>query len=160
VDLLGKTDPTIAHSPPRTGFWMLPGHMRWDYRHSIVALRPDVVAEIFGPTPGDYSMIPSCRLPACPFGEQSRRLRARRQHTRQRSSDAACRRRRALTGLGEVPALGGDGLADALVLGLERGVRKRDFARESRGIGGDAVVADPRRAAAVLVLPRNRDRFV
>ena len=57
VDLLGKTDPAIAHSPPRTTFWMLPGHMRWDYRHSIVALRPDVVAEIFGPTPGDYSMI-------------------------------------------------------------------------------------------------------
>jgi len=57
VDELGKIDETIARSPARTSFWVLPGHWRWDYHYSIVTLRPDVVAELFGPTRADESMI-------------------------------------------------------------------------------------------------------
>jgi hypothetical protein len=57
VDLLGKTDPTIARRHARTDFWMLPGHLRWDYRHSIVALQPDVVAELFQPTHSDIAEV-------------------------------------------------------------------------------------------------------
>jgi hypothetical protein len=57
VDELGKVDETIARRPAHTAFWMLPGHWRWDYRYSIVTLRPDVVAELFGPTRADEQMI-------------------------------------------------------------------------------------------------------
>lgn len=64
VDLLGKSDrhvarqpmhdgfrrPTEASSPtgllpPQTGVKFHPGHMKWDYAHSIGALRPDAILE-------------------------------------------------------------------------------------------------------------------
>jgi hypothetical protein len=53
IDLLGKSDHTIARLPMRlpepssrrTGF--LPGHMKWDYRHSIGRLEPDVVVQLW-----------------------------------------------------------------------------------------------------------------
>lgn len=57
VDLLGKIDPVVAGTPPHTDYWALPGHLRWDYRHSIVTLRPDVVAQLFATTPSDVPMI-------------------------------------------------------------------------------------------------------
>jgi hypothetical protein len=50
IDLLGKSDRRIARlpmvGPPPglhrfVGFW--PGHLKWDYAHSIGRLRPDVV---------------------------------------------------------------------------------------------------------------------
>ena len=59
VDLLGKTDPVIARRPARTDFWMLPGHIRWDYRYSIGTLRPDIVAELFQPTRRDRELVES-----------------------------------------------------------------------------------------------------
>lgn len=45
VDLLGKMDPVIAHGPHHEGAPMYPGHDKYDFDHSIGALRPDVVAQ-------------------------------------------------------------------------------------------------------------------
>lgn len=58
IDLLGKSDRTIAHEnmrvPPAdpsdpiskfTGFF--PGHLKWDYDYSIGELKPDVVAQLW-----------------------------------------------------------------------------------------------------------------
>jgi hypothetical protein len=53
IDLLGKTDPVIAHQPmhpgnsgsPYTDFF--PGHLKWDYAYSIGRLRPDVVVQLW-----------------------------------------------------------------------------------------------------------------
>ncbi len=68
VDLLGKCDATIAHEPmhldPKGGFY--PGHMKWDYDYSIGKLKPDVIVELYRPTPDEvqrdidpsYSYVP------------------------------------------------------------------------------------------------------
>ncbi|MBI5837519.1 MAG: hypothetical protein HZB25_09765 [Candidatus Eisenbacteria bacterium] len=53
VDLLGKCDPYVARLPmhvaasgnPFTQFW--PGHLKWDCRHSIGDLKPDVVTQLW-----------------------------------------------------------------------------------------------------------------
>jgi hypothetical protein len=45
VDLLGKSDPVIAHGARRGR--LHPGHDKWNYRYSIGELRPDVVAQIW-----------------------------------------------------------------------------------------------------------------
>ena len=53
VDLLGKSDPVIAHGPSRPiGF--TPGHTKWDYRHSIGRLRPDLIAQVWPPSRPDF----------------------------------------------------------------------------------------------------------
>ncbi len=57
VDLLGKIDPVVAGTAPRTDFWALPGHLRWDYRRSVVELRPDLVGQLFATVPADIEMI-------------------------------------------------------------------------------------------------------
>lgn len=48
VDLLGKSDKIIARLPMRRGDTLpvpfVPGHMKWDYAHSIGLLQPDIVA--------------------------------------------------------------------------------------------------------------------
>ena len=49
----------------------------------------------------------------------------------------------------------GERLDRALEAGLERDVGERGLARERRGVVGEAVEVDPRRAAAVLVVPRD-----
>ncbi|MBN1305200.1 MAG: hypothetical protein JXA13_12260 [Anaerolineales bacterium] len=46
VDLLGKSDPIIAHSPPAAPF--RPGHNKWNYEYSIRDLKPDLVADEWG----------------------------------------------------------------------------------------------------------------
>jgi hypothetical protein len=43
VDLLGKSDPVIAHERPQSSVPFWPGHDKWDYAHSIGGLRPDVI---------------------------------------------------------------------------------------------------------------------
>lgn len=56
IDMLGKSDRTIAHSLPHENGGTLdnvdeifrPGHNKWDYQHSIVDLQPDIVAQIWG----------------------------------------------------------------------------------------------------------------
>jgi len=54
IDLLGKADRTIARLPSRPisgrSKWYVyfPGHMKWDPDHSIRALRPDVVTQLWG----------------------------------------------------------------------------------------------------------------
>jgi len=58
VDLLGKSDTVIAHEPPHPGV-LYPGHMKWDYAHSIGRLRPDVVTELWRPTPADLALLRS-----------------------------------------------------------------------------------------------------
>lgn len=51
IDMLGKTDPVIARSgiqvPPDADWRELrPGHIKFNYQHSIATLKPDVVVEI------------------------------------------------------------------------------------------------------------------
>lgn len=53
LDILGKTDPVIAHQPVKTPMSiadipdMRPGHMKWDYAHTFGELRPDVIVSIW-----------------------------------------------------------------------------------------------------------------
>jgi hypothetical protein len=53
LDILGKTDPFIAHESVRTPMSiedipdMRPGHMKWDYAHTIGDLKPDVIVSIW-----------------------------------------------------------------------------------------------------------------
>ncbi len=58
VDLLGKSDPVIAHGPSRPNFD--PGHSKWNYRYSICHLRPAAVLQLFEPSPGELRMIKRC----------------------------------------------------------------------------------------------------
>ena len=63
VDLLGKSDPFIAHQPPHPGA-LYPGHMKWDYAYSVAALRPDVIAQLWRPTRGDLDLLHELRYVA------------------------------------------------------------------------------------------------
>jgi len=53
LDILGKTDPVIAHEPVRTPMSiedvpeMRPGHMKWDYARTFGELKPDVIVSIW-----------------------------------------------------------------------------------------------------------------
>lgn len=53
LDILGKTDPVIAHGPVRTPMSiedvpdMRPGHMKWDYARTFGELKPDVIVSIW-----------------------------------------------------------------------------------------------------------------
>jgi hypothetical protein len=53
LDVLGKTDPVIAHQGVRTPMSiedvpeMRPGHMKWDYARTIGELKPDVIVSIW-----------------------------------------------------------------------------------------------------------------
>jgi hypothetical protein len=56
VDLLGRSDRTIARMrPPTPEFW--PGHNKWDYGHSVRALRPDLIVQLWNPTEADLALI-------------------------------------------------------------------------------------------------------
>lgn len=52
-DILGKTDPVIAHESVRTPMSiedvpdMRPGHMKWDYARTFGELKPDVIVSIW-----------------------------------------------------------------------------------------------------------------
>jgi hypothetical protein len=50
VDLYGKSDRTIARLPMRQGHKQpvpfVPGHMKWNYAHSIGLLAPDIVEDV------------------------------------------------------------------------------------------------------------------
>jgi len=53
IDILGKADPYIAHQNVRTPMGipdipnMRPGHMKWDYAHTIGELQPDVIVSLW-----------------------------------------------------------------------------------------------------------------
>jgi hypothetical protein len=53
LDILGKTDPVIAHQPVRTPMSiedipdMRPGHMKWDYARTFGEQQPDVIVSIW-----------------------------------------------------------------------------------------------------------------
>ena len=53
LDILGKTDPIIAHGPVRTPMSiadvpdMRPGHMKWNYNRTFGELKPDVIVAIW-----------------------------------------------------------------------------------------------------------------
>ena len=53
LDILGKTDPVIAHGPVRTPMSiedvpdMRPGHMKWNYARTFGELAPDVIVSIW-----------------------------------------------------------------------------------------------------------------
>jgi hypothetical protein len=56
IDLLGKVDKTIARQPMHITTDMSlanfrPGHMKWDYTHSIRDLKPDVIAQVYDESP-------------------------------------------------------------------------------------------------------------
>lgn len=55
VDLLGKSDVHVASLPSRGRF--TPGHTKWDYHYSIVGQRPDVITQLFHPTPDDFDLV-------------------------------------------------------------------------------------------------------
>jgi arabinofuranosyltransferase len=55
IDLLGKSDPVIARTSPRPIF--IPGHNKWDYQYSIGVLRPDLILQLWSPTPEDLEYI-------------------------------------------------------------------------------------------------------
>ncbi|UCE93520.1 MAG: hypothetical protein JSV73_12090, partial [Flavobacteriaceae bacterium] len=44
IDLLGKSDPVIAHGTPAREFFM-PGHNKWNYEYSITNFLPDLIAD-------------------------------------------------------------------------------------------------------------------
>lgn len=58
VDLLGKSDATVARAPRRGPFY--PGHDRYDYRYSVCELRPDLVVELWRPSAEELSAIRDC----------------------------------------------------------------------------------------------------
>jgi hypothetical protein len=41
--------------PPTPEFW--PGHNKWDYGHSVRALRPDLIVQLWNPTEADLALI-------------------------------------------------------------------------------------------------------
>ena len=49
IDILGKSDALISRLRPQVSDWreLHPGHNKWDYGHSIAALKPDMVAQVF-----------------------------------------------------------------------------------------------------------------
>jgi hypothetical protein len=51
IDVLGKVDEEVAHTPPHLEQSFRPGHVRWDYRHSYRNLHPDVIANAWVMTP-------------------------------------------------------------------------------------------------------------
>ena len=56
IDLLGKSDRTIARTVPHHGY---AGHNKWDYRHSIGELRPHLVIDLYSATHEDMKRIAS-----------------------------------------------------------------------------------------------------
>jgi len=64
IDILGKTDPVIAHGPIRQSLGipdvaflqngnenrMRPGHMKWNYAHTIGERKPDVIVSLWDET--------------------------------------------------------------------------------------------------------------
>jgi hypothetical protein len=55
LDLLGKSDPKIAHLKPVSVF--KPGHDRWDYPMSVGAGHPDVIGDLWLPTERDFQFL-------------------------------------------------------------------------------------------------------
>jgi hypothetical protein len=70
VDLLGKSDKVIARSTPHN---MSPGHNKWDYTHSIGALKPDYILELFRPSPKDIDYVTQLGYSQAPNGIYFRR---------------------------------------------------------------------------------------
>lgn len=60
IDLLGKSDPILAHGPIRYPMsivdipGMRPGHMKWNYAHSIGELKPDVIVLLWKGTGDEF----------------------------------------------------------------------------------------------------------
>jgi hypothetical protein len=59
IDLLGKSDPVIAHSPPIDPSVFYPGHSKWDYRYSLGELRPDLIVQVALLIKGDRAYVKS-----------------------------------------------------------------------------------------------------
>lgn len=54
-DMLGKNDKVIAKEPPKGVF--SPGHDKWDYRHSLIDKKPDMVVEFADLNEQDRALI-------------------------------------------------------------------------------------------------------
>lgn len=71
IDILGKTDPVIARGPirqslgrPNVAFLRLgnenrmrPGHMQWNYAHTLAELQPDVIVSLWDETLQEYVLV-------------------------------------------------------------------------------------------------------
>jgi len=57
IDMLGKSDPVIAHSPPIDPSVFYPGHSKWDYRYSLGELRPDLIVQVALLLKGDRAYV-------------------------------------------------------------------------------------------------------
>lgn len=72
IDLLGKADPVIAHGPIRYPMsivdipGMRPGHMKWEYSHSIGELKPDVIVLLWEGTWDEFLPYEDDYLPGGP----------------------------------------------------------------------------------------------
>ena len=72
IDLLGKADPVIAHGPIRYPMSivdipnMRPGHMKWNYAHSIGELKPDVIVLLWEGTLDEFMPYEDDYLPGGP----------------------------------------------------------------------------------------------
>ena len=77
IDLLGKSDPVIARLEPEITDWrnLYPGHNKWDYAHSIGVLKPDVIFQLWMPTPADLEMISSLGYDEACLGDALVRIR-------------------------------------------------------------------------------------
>lgn len=77
IDLMGKSDPVIAHQKMRVNLSRYgivnfrPGHSKWDYAYSIGELKPDVIAQLWEETQeeanpylsGDYTQVVIDEIP-------------------------------------------------------------------------------------------------
>jgi hypothetical protein len=71
IDLLGRVDAVIARTPSRSNsFW--PGHNKWSYQHSVGKLRPDVIASVWGLTPGEERLLAGYGYEPLPHGRDLR----------------------------------------------------------------------------------------
>jgi hypothetical protein len=72
IDLLGKADPAIAHGPIRYPMsivdipGMRPGHMKWNYEHSIGELKPDVIVLLWEGTGDEFEPYKDDYMPGGP----------------------------------------------------------------------------------------------
>jgi len=72
IDLLGKADPVIAHGPIRFPMSivdipnMRPGHMKWNYEHSIGELKPDVIVLLWEGTGDEFEPYKDDYVPGGP----------------------------------------------------------------------------------------------
>jgi hypothetical protein len=57
TDLLGKSDPVIARDAPHWLGWFYPGHMKWNYEHSLKTYNPDLIHQLWFASPQEKDSV-------------------------------------------------------------------------------------------------------